>query len=66
MMLKLADFLGSQITLAFSRPEGLKYCQVRLGAWICLRASQPTPFNGLFRQTAEVSLLRLHIAYICQ
>ena len=22
----------------------------------------PTPFNGLFRQSAEVSLLRLHIA----
>lgn len=24
--------------------------------------STPTPFNGLFRQSAAVSLLRLHIA----
>ena len=34
----------------------------RLGAWICLRPSAPTPFNALFRQRAGVSLLRLSVA----
>ena len=34
----------------------------QLGQWICLPSSQPTPFNGLFRQAAAVSRLRLHIA----
>ena len=43
-------------------PKGTQYCQVRLGMWICLHSSIPTPFNGLFRKSAEVSLLRLHIA----
>ena len=32
-----------------------------LGAWICLRSSQLTSFNRLFRQTAAVSLLCLHV-----
>ena len=39
-------------------PGGLAYCQVRLGAWVCLRTSASTPFNGLFRQPAALSLLR--------
>ena len=64
--LQLADFLGSMFTLTIDLPEGVTYCQVRLGRWICLPSSAPTPFNGLFRQAAEVSLLRLHIAYACQ
>ena len=34
---------------------------VRLGLWICLQSSTSTTFNRLFRQTAALSLLRLHI-----
>ena len=43
-------------------PGPAAYCQVRLRRWICLPPSAPTPFNRLFRQTAAVSLLRLHVA----
>ena len=43
-------------------PEGLLYCQVRLWRRICLPPSASTPFNRLFRQTAALSLLRLHVA----
>ena len=43
-------------------PRGREYCQVRLLGWICLPQSTPTPFNAHFRQRAEVSLLRHHIA----
>ena len=43
-------------------PGGLAYCQVRLGAWVCLRTSASTPFNGLFRQPAALSLLRPRVA----
>ena len=63
LMICLADFLGSLITLTIAPPEGFAYFQGRLKWWICLPLSIPTLFNGLFRQTAEVSLLRLHIAY---
>ena len=35
---------------------------VLLGRWICLPSSAPKPFNVLFRQHAEVSRLRLHVA----
>ena len=61
-MLSLADFLGSLFTLAITRPEGFVYYQGRLTRRICLPRSTPTLFNVLFRQHAEVSLLRLHIA----
>ena len=43
-------------------PGGLAYCQVRLKVWICLHLSTPTPFNGLFRQPAALSLLRPRVA----
>ena len=43
-------------------PRPLRYCQVRLGGWICLPPSAPTPFNRLFRQPAEVSLPRPRVA----
>ena len=43
-------------------PGPAAYSQVRLRRWICLPPSAPTPFNRLFRQTAAVSLLRLHVA----
>ena len=45
-----------------SGPESIWYCQVRLGRWICLPSSAPTPFNRLFRQPAEVSLPRPRVA----
>ena len=35
-----------------------RYYRVRLSRWISLPQSTPTPFNRLFRQPAEVSLLR--------
>ena len=37
------------------------YCQVRLSFRICLEQSTSTPFNGLFRQSAALSRLRLHV-----
>ena len=37
------------------------YCQVRLSFRICLQQSTSTPFNGLFRQSAALSRLRLHV-----
>ena len=37
------------------------YYQVRLLRWICLPQSTSTPFNGLFRQSAALSRLRLHV-----
>ena len=57
----LADFLGSLFTVVIRLPEGARYCQVRLFGWICLPESSPTLFNQLFRQLADVSLLRLRI-----
>ena len=60
--LSLAVFLGSLITLTITQTEVFVYYQVRLLRWICLPQSTPTPFNVLFRQYAEVSLLRPHIA----
>ena len=45
-----------------SGPESIWYCEVRLGRWICLPSSAPTPFNRLFRQPAEVSLPRPRVA----
>ena len=55
----LADFLGSMITrtIASPRRDPRTLC-FQLGTWICLRPSQPTAFNALFRQRAAVSLLR--------
>ena len=53
-------------------PGGLAYCKGRLKVWICrkgrlkvwicLHLSTPTPFNGLFRQPAALSLLRPRVA----
>ena len=42
-------------------PKELVYYQVRLSLWICLQRSTSTPFNGLFRQSAALSRLRLHV-----
>ena len=60
--LSLADFLGSMITCAITSSRRSPYTiGVRLGLWICLQSSTSTTFNRLFRQTAALSLLRLHI-----
>ena len=59
----LADFLGSMVTSALASSRGIRRTLgSRLGGWICLPPSTPTPFNLLFRQQAAVSLLRLHVA----
>ena len=42
-------------------PKDAPYCQVRLFLRICLQESTSTPFNGLVRQSAALSLLRLHV-----
>ena len=46
----------------WASPGGCPYYQVRVRAWICLRPSAPTPFNGQFRLSAEVPLLRHRVA----
>ena len=43
-------------------PGGGPYCQVRLRGCTSPPPSAPTPFNALFRQRAEVSLLRHRVA----
>ena len=40
-------------------PEALVYYRASTPAWICLRLQRLHRFNGLFRQPADVSLLRL-------
>ena len=42
-------------------PKNAPYYQVRLLLRICLEQSASTPFNGLFRQSAALSRLRLHV-----
>ena len=59
----LADFLGSMVTCSVARPRGDTHTLgSRLGGWICLPPSAPTPFNAHIRRRAAVSLLRPHIA----
>ena len=50
------------VTRARIVPKDAPYFQVRLFFRICLEESAPTPLNRLFRQTAAVSLPRLHVA----
>ena len=50
------------VTRARIVPKDAPYFQVRLFFRICLEESTPTPLNRLFRQTAAVSLPRLHVA----
>ena len=58
----LADFLDSLFTSSISATRGC-CCTFgfRLGGWICLLSSLLTSFNRLFRQTAAVSRLCLHV-----
>ncbi len=58
----LADFLESLITLIIRLYKYARYYQVRLKERTYLFFSIPTPFNDLFRQVAELSLLFPRIA----
>ena len=49
------------VTRARIVPKDAPYFQVRLFFRICLEQSASTPFNGLFRQSAALSRLRLHV-----
>ena len=60
----LAGFLGSMITCTIGAPEGLPYYQLSAWSTVLPMVHIPTAFNGLFRQSAAVSLLRHHIAVI--
>ena len=58
--LSLADFLGNLITSIL--PRASTQHTVRFGSSADLPTlSAPTPFNRLFRQSAGLSLFRLHI-----
>ena len=58
----LAGFLGSMITGSVGLDRSpRRTVRFQLGWWICLPASQPTPFNLLFRQEAAVPLLRRRV-----
>src|SRR5690606_26922576 len=52
----------SLITCTICAPEGLQYYQVSARPADLPTGPIPTPFNGLFRQSAAVSLLRHLIA----
>ncbi len=59
----LADFLGSMLARSLASPRGARRTvRARLGRWTFLPLQYLPPFNGLFRQAAAVSLLRLRIA----
>ena len=58
----LEDFLGSLITLSISLAEASLYCWVSANSTDFPIESIPTPFNDLFRQVAELSLLLHPIA----
>ena len=57
----LADFLGSMFTDAVPLPQGLGVLSGSAHAVDLPAARSPTPFNGLFRQSAVLSLLRLRV-----
>ena len=61
--MSLAGFLGSVITLAVGRPRGgARTVGFQLRGRTSLSPSKPTAFNALFRQCAEVPLLRRRVA----
>ena len=62
LKIKFSGFSWEYVYTHYYRfPRKLVYCQVRLLSRICLGQSTSTPFNGLFRQSAALSLLRLHV-----
>ena len=56
--LALEVFLGGLISVTICAAEALQYYQVRLILRICLQDKITTPFNRLFRKTADRSLPR--------
>ena len=58
----LAGFLGSLITIAVRLAEAALYCPVSSSPADLPTRDITTRFNVLFRQHADVSLLRHHIA----
>ena len=62
MEICLAGFLGSMVTITIGLPEGAPYYPVSAHRVDLPAQRLPTRFNVLFRQCADVSLLRLHIA----
>ena len=62
LKIKFSGFSWEYVYTHYYRfPRKLVYCQVRLLSRICLGQSTSTPFNGLVRQSAALSLLRLHV-----
>ena len=63
-IVKISDsgFSWKFVYLHFTLCKHAVYYQVRLSERICLLKSTSTPFNQLFRQLAEVSLLRPHVS----
>jgi hypothetical protein len=59
----LGDFLGSLITLSITSAEASVYYWVSASSTDLPIVDIPTPFNVLFRQNAELSLLLLPIAH---
>ena len=60
----LADFLGSLITITIRLPGGARYFLVSSSKVDLPAFDLTTRFNALFRQCADVSLLRLHVATV--
>ena len=53
----IAVFLESLVTCSIDSPEGSSYYRVSARSAFLTTVLIPTPFNGLFRQPAAVSLL---------
>ena len=62
VLICLADFLGSLLTLSISSAEASEYCWVSASSTVFPVNDLPTPFNALIRQGAQLSLLLLLLA----
>ena len=58
---RLAGFLGSLIRVIISVAEAVEYYQLSASLADLPTKPIPTAFNALFRQCADLSLLRHHI-----
>ena len=58
---RLAGFLGRLIRVIISAAEALEYYRLSAGKADLPAKPIPTDFNALFRQCADLSLLRHHI-----
>ena len=62
-MISLAGFLGSLLRVTISATEVLLYYQLSASRADLPTQPIPTVFNELFRQFADLSLLRHHITH---